>query len=338
MSLGKRLINTGGGGASADRVAFVANNSANSSLTAINITDPSSLSELSSLIISGSNSQAVFLDDTNKIAYLLGFYSLYSIDISNPSSMSVLDTLALPTGNFFRNIDVDLTNNVAFVVAQAGLLVSIDISNPSSMVQLGTYTQSISGSYDIKLDVSAGVGFVDCGSSENLVVVRTSFPSNMSYRSLNSSSLFKNTPKMEIDVINKRLYVISSQRNSLTLVNINDIYNTPITTYKEPTPEMTGVTSLGLDIAGDYVFTANSGYISGFRASDLNTESYRSFPNLNASDLALDSPNNTMYIVSNTNNSITSLNITDKLNPAILNSYTSSSLDTPQDVKILSYI
>jgi hypothetical protein len=334
MSLGKRLINTGGA-VSADRVAFVANNSANSSLTAINITDPSSLSELSSLIISGSNSQAVFLDDTNKIAYLLGFYSLYSIDISNPSSMSLLGTLALPASNFFRNIDVDLTNNVAYVVAQAGLLVSIDISNPSSMVQLSTHTAGISSSYEIKIDTTNNVAYIGCGSAEVLAAVNISNPSSMSFISSISSTLFQNTPKIELDITNNRLYIISSSRNSLGLVNISNPSSMSVTTYRDG---LIGIRGLGLDIAGNYVFVADLDEIEGYLASNLNTESIRSFPSLNTFDLTLDSPNNTMYIVSATNDSITSLNITDKLNPAILNIYTSSSLDNASDVKLLSYI
>ena len=336
MSLNKRLINTGGA-VSADRVAFVANNSANSSLTAINITDPSNLSELSNLIISGSNSQAVFLDDTNKIAYLLGFYSLYSIDISNPSSMSLLDTLALPASNFFRNIDVDLTNNVAYVVAQAGLLVSIDISNPSSMVQLSTHTAGISGSYEIKIDTTNNVAYVGCGSANVLAAVNISNPSSMSFISSISSTLFQNTPKIQLDITNNRLYIISSSRNSVALVNISNPSSMSITAYKDGA-EYTNIRGLGVDIAGNYVFNASANNIVGLLASDLNTESKRSFSGLNAFDLALDSPNNTMYIVSATNDSITSLNITDKLNPAILNIYTSSSLDNTSMVKLLSYI
>jgi hypothetical protein len=134
-----------------------------SKITAIDISDPSSMSESGSLDISSavSGGDSIAIDTDNQIAYILcsADNSITSVDISDPTDMSVLDTYSSNylDGTVMDNpqqIILDMPNDTAYVTAYAAdRLVVIDISNPSDLSILTSYTSAnLDGIWAIAID------------------------------------------------------------------------------------------------------------------------------------------------------------------------------------------
>ena len=118
--LWSKAIGAGGtAGAVAPTVAYVT--SATYGITSIDISNPSSMSQLDNLVnYNLGGAYGVALDTANSVAYVASIStdSITSIDISNPSSMSQLGTFTSSDLNGAAGIDIDAVNGVAYVVSK----------------------------------------------------------------------------------------------------------------------------------------------------------------------------------------------------------------------------
>ena len=103
-----------------------------SSITAVDISNPLSLSKISVVGGSGTFSRGIAVDSTNKVVYTASQNGLRSFDVSNTSSMSLLSTNQLNASPTMYSVRVDPITQVAYIVGNAQLY-SVDVSNPSSM-------------------------------------------------------------------------------------------------------------------------------------------------------------------------------------------------------------
>lgn len=161
MSLGKRLINTGGGGGFAEGTIAIVT-SFGSKIIAVDRSNPASLSIISEL----TSPEFSFIwradiDKVNNVAYVCdrNANKVFSIDVSDPSNMSIISSIAITDPH---DIQLDLNNNVAYLVTGGGnTMRSIDISNPSSMVLLHSLTDTTYLSYSsrLQLDLTNNVAY-----------------------------------------------------------------------------------------------------------------------------------------------------------------------------------
>ena len=112
-----------------------------SSITAVDISNPNSISKISTVGGSGSTSRGIAVDSTNKIVYTASQNGLRSFNVSNTSSMSLLSTNPL-AGSYMYSVRVDPISQVAYIVGGTEFY-SVDVSNPSSMPTI----QSVSASF-----------------------------------------------------------------------------------------------------------------------------------------------------------------------------------------------
>jgi hypothetical protein len=115
-------------------------------LIAIDSTNTSSMSELDHYHLSlAGQLKTIRIDEANDVMYGIGHSdsSFLSYDISNPSSLSYRDVITDNTNlDEVDVLQIDLTNNYAFVMTQLGKLSSFDISDPDNLVRKDTLFDS----------------------------------------------------------------------------------------------------------------------------------------------------------------------------------------------------
>ena len=120
-----------------------------SSITAVDISNPNSISKISTVGGTGSTPYDICVDSINKVVYTSGRGGIRSFDVSNPSSMSLLGSNTFG-GSFSYGVRLDPASQVLYVQSQS-LLYAIDISNPSN---LGTTISTIATPSDEYLRIT----------------------------------------------------------------------------------------------------------------------------------------------------------------------------------------
>lgn len=183
--LAKKVMGAGGTGGASGAVAFVSARGALDDLVSVDITNPSSMSVISSL--GGFNDpRFVHYDSADGIVVLNNYgvtNSVVSVDVSDPSNMSVLQQFQ-PTYSSNSYSTYDKANSVYYDGQFSRSVQSVDCSNPSSLsmldaIQLTTYNpqgMKFDSTNNYLIVVSGG------GSPTNgaFFVINASNPANLS--------------------------------------------------------------------------------------------------------------------------------------------------------------
>lgn len=177
--------------------AFVCNQ-ADNSLSAVNISNPSSMSVVSELTDATNLAypQAIAIDKTTKIAWIAMDGRLTAVNIANPTSMSVIGSYANSGIGGAVGVVLDAARKIAFVrqgaVTPSGLA-AINISNPASpslisRLNIGTGVFNAGELFGSAIDidrnlifssyngggaVSGGLRSIDVSDPANMVVLGT---------------------------------------------------------------------------------------------------------------------------------------------------------------------
>lgn len=307
MSLGKRLINTGGGGGFPEgNIAIVT--SFGSKIIAVDRSNPAALSIISELTSPEfTQPWRADIDKVNNIAFVCdrSANKVFSIDVSDPSNMTIISSIAI-TGPY--DIQLDLNNNVAYVVTDGqDTMYSIDISNPSSMVLLHSLTDSINLDYadrlqlDLTNNVAYTIGYRNF-TSPYITSINISNPNSFSV--LSRFDFSKNPQDIALDVARDTAYIACDGTSGDYFQSIN---------ISNPSSmSLRGVSSINslresksivFDSSRDALFMGaqlNGGTVSALELLSTSVISARSYvDNINwtsPTGLALDENNRYLYV------------------------------------------
>jgi len=188
-----------------------------SSITAVDISDPSNPVELGRLVFrSGGGCTKIVL--SGKIAFVTSTTSgtLSAIDISDPSNMTTLGNLS--SANISNPVDFAIKDSVAFVVS-ANYLTAVNIANPASMSELQTVTTAAMNGAT-RVAISGNTAFVTGNTLGNLTAINIQTPVTMSVIStLTDGSLDE---AWGVAVYGNYAYVTSASLNRVQGVDITN--------------------------------------------------------------------------------------------------------------------
>ena len=196
--LAKKVQGAGGVGGAAEAYAFVSARGALDDLVSVDISDPSSMSAVSS--VGGFNDpRYVHSDSADGIVVLTDYgvlASVVSVDVSDPSNMSILQQFQ-PTYSSNSYSTYDKANNVYYDGQFSRSVQSVDCSNPSSLsmldaIQLTTYNpqnMKFDATNDYLIVTSGGGGngaffVIDASNPANLSVIGTLIVSGQNFRAV----------------------------------------------------------------------------------------------------------------------------------------------------------
>lgn len=217
-------------------------------LVSMNISNPSSISILDSISITGASGLAI----SGTVAYVTdtGGNRLVSVNISNPSSMSILGTFTSANTNGARAIAISGT---VAVLGCSGKVTTINISNPSSMSEMDTAAYYASDpSYFAAMN-----GTVACITvNDSLYTVDVSDPYNISVLDRISSSI--NNDNRDICIVKDIAFVIGTAGGCLAAFDISDPSNLKTAGYLYGF-NIGGLTARTMDISGNMAYVAMGG-------------------------------------------------------------------------------
>ena len=285
-------------------VAYVACSLADS-LTSIDISNPSSLSQLDSFTSAGLDGAfGVAVDSTNGVAYVAANQadSVVAIDISNPSSLAELSTLTTPELEGSSRVRLDPVNSIAYVMSAkfvtdrfVGRLTSIDISDPSNLVQLDSFTSAgLDNARNFDIDPTNGVACVLGYNDAVITSIDISNPSSLAQLDTFTSTDLAGPNAVAIDTINNVAYVAARNADRLVAIDISN--------------------------------PSNLAQLDSFTSAALDGPMY----------LALDTTNGVAYVVSTLHvvDTITSIDISNPSSLVQLDSLASSAIDRPEGISL----
>ena len=219
----------GEGGAT---VAIISFDDGNLKIRAVDISDPSSLSDLGTGTTSYNlDSQilafeGVAVDSVNQVAYVSGDAQQFlSFDISDPNSIgSAIDNIDVGAGTTGGGIALDVAGSYAYTVGfDNDSIHSIDISAPSSLVEDDELkTSNINDPVAIALDVANGYAYLAGFAGNRVSAVDISDPTAMSYVSnVTSTADLEDASGIAIDLTNNYVYVSAYTDDCITAVDIS---------------------------------------------------------------------------------------------------------------------
>lgn len=196
----------------------------------IDISDPSSMSVLDTLVDAGEAFDTgtplpfedVAVDSVNQVAYAsLGSQTIISYDISDPSSISELDNLDAGGGSG-AGLALDVAGGLAYMTAYDNDSISkINISTPSAMVDLGEEkTTNLRDATDVVLDVANNYAYVSLYGGNGVASVNTSTMTFVD--SVTSTADLEDSAALSIDLTTDHVYVASYLDDCITSVDISN--------------------------------------------------------------------------------------------------------------------
>lgn len=188
-------------------------------LTALNVSNPSSISRHSSLSLSYSP-KCLAVDPANQVVFVGAGFFYYTVDYSTVTSMSLLDTGHFE-GNANGGVDVrwDLDADIAYVASTtSNSLAAFDTSDRSNLSTLGYITDStnIPEAAAVAIDPANNVAFVMGGGK--LSSINISNPASMSRLNTLSNTDFAGTvndhESLAIDTARQLLFVAARTNNN----------------------------------------------------------------------------------------------------------------------------
>lgn len=356
--LAKAVMGAGGFGGAAGGVAFVAA-ATSDSITSIDISDPNNLSILDTHVDNTVLDlvNTVRLDEANQVLYALGRTSLdnyfSSYDVSDPTNITLLDSLQPASGNFWSEMAIDATNQIAILygVASVSVMDVIDISDPSNLTVLGTayptYSAWLSGIVTgwPAIDSGAGRAFLP-GQPDLITMMNISTPASPSQVTfLYDATNLDRAHFIQLNTATEELFVTSYDDNALTSVDYSVSGGTMTVNSKFVlTPSVGGGFPIGLrlDLTNDIAYIAGRTSDEIFAvdisnpASMSQLGSYYSFTYFNNTyDLEIDVDNSVLYGVGIATGVgvFTSVDISNPASMSILDSISSSTMQQPTSVQ-----
>ncbi|MHA2366177.1 MAG: LVIVD repeat-containing protein, partial [Candidatus Hodarchaeales archaeon] len=139
------------------KIAFVGNGfqaDENSGLTIINVTNPANPVLIHHILTGGDVTDLKLVD--NYIILMDGISGLVIIDISNYTNPEILDQVSINENMGAHEVLGDLVYAVNY---QEGLKI-FNISNPSDIILVSEFNESLSSTWDVKIDPETNLAFV----------------------------------------------------------------------------------------------------------------------------------------------------------------------------------
>jgi len=303
--------------------AFVGNITDNS-LSAYSIVNPSGMTLVSELTDATNlaNPQAIVIDKSTRIAWLVMSGRLTGVNIANPSSMSMVGSYANANIDGAVAIVIDTIRKIAFVRQGSttdGGLVAINISNPSSpallsKLTIGSGTTNSGEAHGLAIDLDKAVVYsTSNGGGTAPSRVRSIDVSNASSMSVLQTLIFTglgNTSKSSIEIKGHNLFV---PHGSGSIASVNATNPASMSVSTNHASMFTGSVPQQTTIYGDVmmlsIFDTNT--LRSFNISNpasitvIDTET--SATNLNSvRGCTIDLFNGNAYATSETNDRLTS--------------------------------
>ena len=313
------------------------------------------------------NPYDVYVDTTEKIAYVTSTKddSLTIINVTDSSNPVALgDYIDNEPPNSIDDpyrVYVDTTEKIAYVVSNTDdSLTIINVSDYSNPVALGDYVDdeppnSINGAYDIYVDTTEKIVYVVSSNNDSLTIINVSNYSNPvalgDYVDDEPPNSIDYATSVYIDTTNKIAYVTSLLDSSLTIINVSD-YSNPVAlgdyvdnsqpnsidgannVYVDTTEKIAYVTS----IADDSLTIINvSNYADPVALGDYVDDDPPNSIEV-PYDVYVDTTEKIAYVISNLENSLTTINVSNYSNPVALGNYIKEVLPNSIDGATSVYI
>ena len=337
-----RLMQMGAAGAAGGGTFGYLTAPNNDSLTVLDLSDPTNISEVATITDATNMSFPVKLkvDLNSGLAYVAcgGTDGLAIVDISNPSSMSVVGSIQNTDIGAAQDVALDTINNVCYVCsASHDRVTSIDVSNPSAPSII--YNRSF-----INKHTSYWLGIKEAYNNSQLRLYMADYqtdrifqfdqlPSNFDINSQQSDADFDGASGMALDFSTGQMYVQSAIDQRLTTMAFTDTGFTSGTLR-------TVVTGLsGSETAGVALDQTNKVVYSPFRdtffainvSNPLSMSIISSFSVAGASSLtggvSLDLERGIAYLPDAFNDRIFCIDISNPSSMSVIGSYTSTNLN-----------
>ena len=316
-----------GGGSTQEppNVLFVVDKN-NGNFYAVDISNPSNLSTISTLAIGRSGLREIAIDQEKKLAFCILYYGSFpyrgriiSIDISNPSNMVIKQDLLL-SARLTGGIAVDPSRNVGFIGSSyEGLVPFTYNSDGTGMVEYLGSGGNTSGASEVVLDTENNIAYLSSVFADNVAKIDISNINSLNTLAYSSGTDIDNARDLVFNPITGHIYVAANNSNSVYSLNASNL-----TTAKVITSQ-TDAFALDIDVDANLIFVSNE-----------NTGDIKSIDISNTSDpitldtfstgvtgirkIVHDSVSKVLYVASNDNDGIVSV---DTSNPSVL-----STLDT----------
>ena len=220
MSNAKKLMQGASGVSTGGKTVAIVTGADNAA--AIDISDVTNMSLISSVTIEAALSQWSALDTTNNILFATGGIddNIAAIDISNTSSMSQLQSFKDASNlDFTKSVVCDPANELAFVgSASDNKIVAIDYSTPSNMSVAATIADSDDTAGAIDPDnriLFFGNG--DISSFSYTIAGAMTF--------LDSVGVVGSCHEMALDTTNNQLYIVNESGGAIIAIDVSNTSN-----------------------------------------------------------------------------------------------------------------
>lgn len=294
--------------------------SASARFTALDISDPSNITVLSSLYDGTilNDIKALDLDLERNAAILVSSQNrIITVDISDPTNMSIIGSLQDAYNlDDCEGVKVNTTEQVAYVTAEDDYKFTVvDISNLSSMSVLGSYSNStyMTMPRDVVFDASTNTTFVAVNSPGRIFAFDVSTPSSPAYVGLLTTVDLTSALFIAPDLANKTLYVTTHTGSSSSVASVDITSPSSMSVLDTINPSgQDECWSPAIDLTRSVLFVpSNTGPLTVIDVSNPSNMTEISYQNIGASNAYAvhDDATSTLY-VSWTNN-IKSFDTTD---------------------------
>ena len=329
MSINNRLINTGGGGIAAITTAFV---TSSSGVIAVDVSDPSNMSELSFISISSVKPIDINLEKQIICVGKQAFF--YTIDISDPSNISILGTANsanIQTVGDWSSIKIK--NNVAaYMVTDYGNVSTFNITDPTTLSVQTAFSIGSAETAALSIDPDRDRGYIFESNGSRLLFLTNTSDTKLDKIQAGVYNVERRTVyDSDIDRVNEVLYSANTFYSNISAIDVSSNSLTTLSTFSNA-----GISSpkgIALDVNSQIAYVASNNGVTSINISNPSSLSALSTLTLSsAKKIKLDLANQIAYVLDGTN--IKSIDISNPSSMSIIGSFTNSNLSVNSQIAL----